>query len=76
MDLEEIVNNSEDSKYSNDSNQSYDSDISPQNITRSISFESKKDDFSDEARDMEGQRGLIFFYSETDKMKNEKFRNL
>ena len=30
------------------SSQSYDSDISPQNISRPISSESKKDEFSDE----------------------------
>ena len=48
-DLEEIVNNSEDSEFSNDSSQSYDSDISLQKISRAISSESEdEEDFSDE----------------------------
>ena len=46
--MKEIVNNSEDSEYRDDSSQSYDSDISPQNISRPISSESKNDVFSDE----------------------------
>ena len=43
-----MVNNNEDSEYSNDSSQSYDSDISPQNTSRPIYSESKNDEFSDE----------------------------
>ena len=39
---------SEESEYNDDSSQSYDSDISPQNISRPISSESKNDEFSDE----------------------------
>ena len=45
--MKEIVNNSEDSEYSDDSSQSYDSEISPQNVSRPISSGSKKDEFSD-----------------------------
>ena len=40
--MEGIVNNSEDSEYSNDS------DISPQNISRPISSESEEYNYSDE----------------------------
>ena len=39
------------------SSQSYDSDISPQNISRPISSESKKDDFSDEEIETDMQHG-------------------
>ena len=51
-DLKEIVNNSEDSEYSDDSSQNYDSNISPQNISRPISSESRKDEFSDEEQNL------------------------
>ena len=46
-----MVNNNEDSEYSDDSSQSYDSDISPQNMgcdKKKKPSESKNDEFSDE----------------------------
>jgi hypothetical protein len=67
IDLEEIVNNREDSKFSDDSN-----DISSENVSRPISFESDKDDCSDD-EEMEtniqhtnggkqGKSGFVFFF--------------
>ena len=44
--LKEIVNNSEDSEYSADTSQSYDSDISPENISRPI-YSKREDDISE-----------------------------
>ena len=41
--LEEIVNNSGDSKFSDDSSQSHVTDMSPENICRPISSESEED---------------------------------
>ena len=40
--LKEIVNNNEDSEFSADSSQSYDSDMSPENISRPICSENRK----------------------------------
>ena len=53
----EIVNNSEGSEYSDDSSQSYDSDISPLNISRPISSESDENKFSDEEIETDMQHG-------------------
>ena len=47
-DLEEIMNNSEDSDYSDDSKQSYDSDMSPKNINRPFSSKNEEHDNFDE----------------------------
>jgi hypothetical protein len=49
-DLEEIVNNSENSEFNDEHNQSYDSDIF-ENISKPISFESQEDDCSNDMRD-------------------------
>ena len=45
--LKKIVNNSEDRKFSADSSQSYDSDISPENISRPIYSEREEDNISE-----------------------------
>jgi hypothetical protein len=55
--LEEIVNNREYSEFSDDSSQSYDSDILPQNISSPFSSESEEDDFSDEEIETDNQHG-------------------
>ena len=56
-DLEEIVNNSEDSEFSDDSSQSYNNDISPSDISRPISSESEEDYFFDETIETDMQHG-------------------
>ena len=47
------MNNSEDNEYSDDSSESYASNISPKNI----SYESEEDEFSDEGIDTDIQHG-------------------
>ena len=57
--MKEIVNNSKDSKFSDDS------DMSPENISRPISSESEEDDCSEAESDIQGhmdnagKRGLV-----------------
>ena len=46
--LEEIFKNSEGSKFSYNSSQSFDIDMSPENINRPISSESEEDDCTDD----------------------------
>ena len=57
--MKEIVYNSEDSELSDDNSQSYDSDMSPENISRPISSESEEYDCSEAESDIQEQRGLI-----------------
>jgi len=56
--LKEIVNNNEDSEFSADSSQSYDSDMSPENISRPIYSEKEEDDISE-------NRSLTCTYTKT-----------
>ena len=50
--MQKIVNNSKDSEFSDDSSQSCDSDMSPENISRPISSESEDDDSSEAENDI------------------------
>ena len=44
----DIVNNSEDNEFREESNQSYDSEMSSEYVSRPISFESEEDNYSDD----------------------------
>ena len=67
-------NNSEDSDFSDDSSQNYDSDISSENISRQIAFVSEEDKCSDDEeigsniqqahRQKQGKSSLLFLYWE------------
>ena len=46
------INNSEDSKCSDDNNQSYGSDMSPESISRPISSKNEEDDCSETESDI------------------------
>ena len=55
--MKEKVNISEDSEFSGDSSQNYDSDISPENISRSISSQNEEDDSSEAESDIQHAHG-------------------
>ena len=58
--MKEIVNNTEDSKFSDDKSQCYDIDMLPENISSPISSESEKDICSEVESDIQPHSFLVY----------------